>query len=45
MKQNEKENRMEEDRRIVLEFLDEEKDLDYYSDLDLDSDYDYQTYV
>ena len=34
---------MEEDRGIVLELLDEEKDLDYYSDSD--SDYNYQTYV
>ena len=45
MKQNEKENKMEEDRRIVLELLDEENILDYYSDLDSDSDYYYQTYM
>ena len=45
MKQNEKENKTEEDRRIVLELLDEEKDLDVYSDSDSDSHYDYQTYV
>ena len=36
---------MEKDREIVLEPLDEEKDLDYYSDSDSDSDYNYQTYV
>ena len=31
-KHNEKENKTEEDRRIMLELLDEENDLDYYSD-------------
>ena len=45
VKQNRKENKMEEDRRIVLELLDEEKDLDYYWDSDSDSDYNYQTYM
>ena len=42
-KQNEKEDKTEEDRRIMLELLDEENNLDYYSDSD--SDYEYQTYV
>ena len=40
-KQNKKEDKTEEDRRIMLELLYEENDLDYYSD----SDYDHQTYV
>ena len=44
-KQNEKENKTEKSRRILLELSDEENDLDYYSDLDSDSDYSYQTYV
>ena len=38
---NTKQNKTEEDRGIVMELLDEENDLDYYSD----SDYGYQTYV
>ena len=38
MKQSKEENTMEEDRRIVLELLDEERDLDHYSELDSDSD-------
>ena len=33
----------EEDRRTMLELLDEENDLDYYTDSE--SDDDYQTYV
>ena len=45
MKQNEGKSETEEDRRIVLELLDEERDLDYYSDSESESDYDYQTYV
>ena len=40
-----KKSKMEENRRIVLEILDEEKDLGYYSDWNSDSDYEYQTYV
>ena len=38
-KQSEKEEKIEEDRRIMLELLDEETDIDYYPD----SDYDHQT--
>ena len=44
-KQNKRENKTEEDRRIVLELLDEERDLDYYSYCESESDYDYHTYV
>ena len=40
-------NRIEEEKRKMLELLKEEFDLDYYfdSDLDLDTDYRYQTLV
>ena len=42
-KQNKNEDKTEEDRRMMLELLDEENDLDFYSDSD--SDHKYQTYV
>ena len=32
IKQSKRKSKTEEDRRIVLEHLDEERDLDYYSD-------------
>ena len=44
-KQNKGKSKTEEDRGIVLELLDEERDLDYYSDSESEPDYDYQTYV
>ena len=44
-KQNEGICKTEEDKRIILELLDEERDLDYYSDSESESDCDYQTYV
>ena len=37
--QNKKEGKTEEDRRMMIELLDEENDLNYYSDAD--SDYGY----
>ena len=45
MKQNEGKSKIEEERRIVLGLLDEERDLGDYSDSESESDYDYQTYV
>ena len=45
MKQNEEESKTEEYRRIVLEVLDEERVLDYYSDYESESYYDYQTNI
>ena len=44
-KQNEGKGKTEKDRRIILELLNEESDLDYYSDSESGSDYDYQTYM
>ena len=38
-------SKTEEDKRIVLELLNEERDLDYYSDSDSELDYEYQSYV
>ena len=43
--QKEGKSKTEEDRMIVLEFLNEERDLDYYSDSESESDYNYQSYV
>ena len=38
-------SKTEEDRRIVIELLNEERDLDYYLDSESESDYGYQFYV
>ena len=43
--QNKGKSKTEEDKRIVLELLNEERDLDYYSDSESESDYEYQSYV
>ena len=45
MMHNEGKSKTEEDRRIVLELLNEERDIDCYSDTESELDYDYQSYV
>ena len=39
--QNKWKSKTEEGKRIVLELLKEERDLDYYSDFESESDYEY----
>ena len=43
--QNKGKSKTKEDKRIVLELLNEEGDLNYYSDSESESDYKYQPYV
>ena len=43
--QNKGKSKTEEDRRIVLDLLNDKRDLDYYSDVESDLDYDYQSYM
>ena len=40
-----RDTKTEDDRRVIMQLLDEERDLDYFSDSESESDYEYQSYV
>ena len=43
--QDKRDNKTEEDGRIIMQISDDERDLDYYSDCDSESDCEYQSCV
>ena len=45
VQQDKRGKKTEEDRRIIMWILDKERDLDYYSDSESETDYEYQSYV